>query len=119
MVISSQSRESLPIASFARGIDHAIKSPIFLLVMHTDDFARMAWRHGRRAAQLLERKTSQDLTSIAGRVPLDEDALVHEPASDVYAVALFDPAHGVGDSKCDGDRRSRAAMERAFSTARA
>ena len=92
--------------SLASRIEVTATRPITLLVLHTDDFARVAWRHGRRAAQLLERKTSQDFAAIARRVLQSADTLLHTPASDVYVVALTNAEPGASGS--------RAAIERAF-----
>ena len=114
MVISSRSPEAVAAASLAARIERAVTRPAYLLVMHTDDFARMAWRHGRRAAQLLERKTSADLAEVARRLLLDEDAFVHASGSDVYVVALCDPEHAADDPLCDRRRHFRAVLERAF-----
>jgi signal transduction histidine kinase len=114
MVISSRSPEAVAAASLASRIERAVIRPAYLLVMHTDDFARMAWRHGRRAAQLLERKTSADFAEVARRLLLDEDAFVHASGSDAYVVALCDPEHSADDPHCDRRRRFRAVVERAF-----
>jgi signal transduction histidine kinase len=114
MVISSRSPEAVAAASLAARIERAVTRPAYLLVMHTDDFARMAWRHGRRAAQLLERKISADLAEVARRLLLDEDAFVHASGSDVYVVALCDPEHAADDPHCDRRRHFRTVVERAF-----
>ncbi len=113
-VISSRSPSSLTVAALARRIERVATAPVFLLVLHTDDFAHAAWREGRRAAQLLERNATGEFADIAGEVLLDQDAIVDSATSGVFAVAIFDSAHSASDASDEDGRRSRARGERAL-----
>ena len=61
--------------------------PIPLLVLRLQEFAEIAWRDGKRAAQRIERVTIRAFAAAADRVMRNGDLLAHDAGSDWFAVA--------------------------------
>ncbi len=84
-----------------------------LLVLRLPEFAELAWRDGRRAAQRLERTTVRAFAQAADRVMRDGDILGHDYGSDWFAVAMLSPTRG---GAAFGAIDARAALERISAT---
>ncbi len=88
-------------------------STIPLLVLRLPEFAELAWRDGRRAAQRLERTTVRAFAAAADRVMREGDILGHDDGSDWFAVAMLSPTRaGAAFEALD----VRAALERISAT---
>jgi signal transduction histidine kinase len=65
--------------------------PVPLLVVRLPALERVAWRHGLRAAQRLERRATAAFTTAVARVVRERDLVAHDAVSDVYVAALLAP----------------------------
>ncbi|MDP9018413.1 MAG: HAMP domain-containing histidine kinase [Candidatus Eremiobacteraeota bacterium] len=62
--------------------------PVPILVLRLPQFERIAWRHGKRAAQRLERSAARAFMQAARQSLRNQDILAHEPHSDIFAAAI-------------------------------
>ena len=79
---------------------------MLVLTLHSEEFARVAWRSGRRQALVLERETLVQLCSFEGDFVADGDVIVHAPGSEYFAIAF------VGSTQTGMDIRQLALIER-------
>jgi signal transduction histidine kinase len=84
-----------------------------LLLLRLPEFAEIAWRDGRRAAQRIEKTTVRAFAIAARRVIRDGDLLAHEGGSDWFAVAMISQRR---EGRSFGAVDARAALERIAST---
>lgn len=84
-----------------------------MLLLRLPEFAEIAWRDGKRAAQRIERMTVRAFAIAAERVMREGDLLAHQEGSDWFAVAMLSPARA-GTSF--GALDARAALERIAAT---
>ena len=80
-----------------------------MLVFELPDFAREAWRRGKRAARVLERKTAALFRDASARTLRAGDCIAHDPASDTFIVGLFAPSRG---ERARSTADCRAVLER-------
>lgn len=80
-----------------------------LVVLRMPEFAELAWRTGKRAAQRLERLTVSAFSGAAQRLLRVGDIVAHEPGSDWFAIAMLAPAR---DGSILMSIDVRAALER-------
>ncbi|MFN2450383.1 MAG: hypothetical protein ABR508_11460, partial [Candidatus Baltobacteraceae bacterium] len=63
-----------------------------LLVLRLRGFEREAWLRGKSAARRLERKTAAAFSRGCARVLREGDCIGHDPASELFVIALLAPA---------------------------
>ncbi|MBV9270371.1 MAG: HAMP domain-containing histidine kinase [Candidatus Eremiobacteraeota bacterium] len=66
--------------------------PLPLLAVRLPEFERIAWRAGKREARRLERRTCAAFVDAARRLLRHGDVLVHDVASDVFAIVMAAPS---------------------------
>ncbi|GAC1391713.1 MAG: hypothetical protein NVSMB31_09320 [Vulcanimicrobiaceae bacterium] len=62
--------------------------PVPILVLRLPQFERVAWRHGKRAAQRLERSAARAFMQAARQSLRSQDLLAHDPDSDIFVAAI-------------------------------
>ena len=105
-------RSDALVAHLGRALDER-SAPIPLLVLRLPEFAELAWKSGRVAAQRLERTTVRVFAAAADRIMRDGDVLAHDDGSDWFAVAMLSPTRG---GAAFGAIDARAALERICAT---
>jgi signal transduction histidine kinase len=94
-------------SAMAETINRGMAVP--LLVLRVPEFVEIAWRKGRRAARLLERRTTAAFRDAAAGIIRGGDALGHNHDSDRFAIALLTPARAGTRA---GVRKLRSSLER-------
>ncbi len=79
---------------------------MLVLTLHSEEFARVAWRSGRRRALALERETLAQLCHLEGEVLIAGDVIVHAPGSEYFALAFIE------STQAGMDIRQLAVIER-------
>jgi len=83
--------------------------PVPLLVLRLPEFERVAWRHGKRAAQRLERATRSAFLAACSGALRTGDLTGHDPGSDVFAIAMTAPSR---ESRAPAPIDCRSVLER-------
>ena len=107
-VTSSPPREALDLDAFARTL-HACDAPAWVFAMRSETFADIAWRRGRDVALALERRVTANLRAFVAQTLRRDDALVHEPESDLFALALIASPRLTAAPGAVADRRTMLA----------
>ncbi|HEY4442420.1 MAG TPA: HAMP domain-containing sensor histidine kinase [Candidatus Elarobacter sp.] len=82
-----------PLAALARLVGTR-DATLPLLVARLPELERIAWRRGLRPARTMERRASAAFARAAGVVLRADDALAHDPGSDVFVAALTAETRG-------------------------
>jgi signal transduction histidine kinase len=80
-----------------------------LLVVRVPALERTAWRDGRRAARVLERRVASAFATAVARVLRAADLIAHDRGSDVFVAALVAPMRDVHRAPAPVDVRSALA----------
>jgi signal transduction histidine kinase len=80
-----------------------------LLVVRLRDLERIAWREGRPAARLLERRSLNSFVATASRTLRANDVLAHDDESEDFLAALVSPTRSSGSVATPTDCRATLA----------
>jgi signal transduction histidine kinase len=80
-----------------------------LLVVRLRDLERIAWREGRPAARLLERRSLNSFVATASRTLRGSDVLAHDDESEDFLAALVSPTRTAGAVATPTDCRATLA----------
>ncbi len=84
-------------------------APVPLLVLRLRDLERIAWREGRSAARVVERRILRTFTATASRTLRASDMLAHDDESEDFIAALVSPTRGEGAIAAPADCRATLA----------
>jgi len=80
-----------------------------LLVVRVRDLERVAWREGRAAARILERRSLRSFAASASRVLRSTDLIAHDRDSEDFLAALVSPTRRAGAVATPADCRATLA----------
>lgn len=114
-VTSSHGRNRLaPLAELAGPLVAALeRRPAPLLVLRLPDFARIAWRDGKRAARSLERRTARAFLRAVRPSLRAGDLLGHDPGSDLFVIVMTAAARAGQEVRVPSPLDCRSVLERA------
>ncbi len=84
-------------------------APVPLLVVRLRDLERIAWREGRSAARVVERRSLRSFVATASRTLRASDILAHDDESEDFVAALVSPTRGEGAVAAPADCRATLA----------
>lgn len=84
-------------------------NPIPLLVVRLRDLERIAWREGRAAARVLERRSLRSFVETASNTLRASDVLAHDDESEDFLAALMSPTRTSGSVATPTDCRATLA----------
>jgi signal transduction histidine kinase len=97
-------------ATFARKLrEHPSGVPVPLLVVRLRDLERIAWREGRAAARVVERRSLRSFVETASRALRSTDLLAHDDDSEDFLAALISPTRSTGAVAAPADCRATLA----------